>query len=352
MSVITRLGNMFSKKDASQVLGISLRQQSVSYCYLKRATSQFANQSADSKSNQPAHAELNPNNIEDPAAGITETSIKPDAEVEQKTQSKSNTVEQNNEPLKGQLPAQKLAGLFDEKEWQGAAHLILSAAMSQIVQVDRPAVPDAEINGALKWQIKDLVTIAPDNLLLDYFESPVENQAQNKINVVCSPLKEVKELVTVLNADNLKVASITTEEFAFANLVPVRNEAVLLVCAQPKEEILLIIVKNGQLYFHRRLRGFSQIADKSPQELDMGNIDSLSLEIQRSTDYFERQLKQAPIKDILVLVPMENEAYLARRLAENTNVPVNLLALPEMYKDHRENACALGAAMQSDKEVL
>jgi MSHA biogenesis protein MshI len=163
-------------------------------------------------------------------------------------------------------------------------------------------------------------------------------------------LKEVKDIVTALNVDNLKVASITTEEFAFANLVTAKKDAVLLVCAQPKEEIVLIIVKNGQLFFHRRLRGFTQIADKSPEELDMGNIDSLSLEIQRSTDYFERQLKQASIKEILVLVPMDNEAYLARRLADNTNVPVNLLTLPALYSEHRENACALGATMQADKE--
>lgn len=348
MSVITRLSNMFSKKDAAQVLGLSLRQQSVSYCYLKRATGQYIFKhnklaATDAINEKPDTTNLDSNVSEQEP---NDSSAKPQID----TASENNTLEQANELLNGQTLAKKVSALQGEKEWEGSCHIILSAAMSQIVQVDRPAVPDAEINGALKWQIKELVTIAPDNLLLDYFESPVDNQAQNKINVVCSPLKEVKDIVTALNVDNLKVASITTEEFAFANLVTAKKDAVLLVCAQPKEEIVLVIVKNGQLFFHRRLRGFTQIADKSPEELDMGNIDSLSLEIQRSTDYFERQLKQASIKEILVLVPMDNEAYLARRLAENTNVPVNLLTLPALYSEHRENACALGATMQADKE--
>ncbi|MDG1751908.1 MAG: hypothetical protein P8I03_09650 [Thalassotalea sp.] len=76
----------------------------------------------------------------------------------------------------------------------------------------------------------------------------------------------------------------------------------------------------------------------------------MSLEIQRSTDYFERQLKQAPIRSIEVLVPMANEAFLARKLAENTNVPVNLFTMPEGYSQQREYAACIGATMLNSME--
>ncbi|MFT5815747.1 MAG: MSHA biogenesis protein MshI, partial [Psychroserpens sp.] len=112
---------------------------------------------------------------------------------------------------------------------------------------------------------------------------------------------------------------------------------------QPNEEINLLIVKNGQLFFSRRLRGFAHIANKSEDELTMGIIDSLSLEIQRSTDYFERQLKQAPIKIIEILLPVEQEAFLASKLAENTNVEVKLFAMPETLENFRGSAVAIGA---------
>ena len=126
-------------------------------------------------------------------------------------------------------------------------------------------------------------------------------------------------------------------------MLPIQQDAVLLVCQQPNEEINLLIIKNGQLFFSRRLRGFVQISKKSEDELMMGVIDSLSLEIQRSTDYFERQLKQAPIKTIEVLVPIANEAFLARKLAENTNVEVKLFTMPDAFDNERKQAVAIAA---------
>ncbi len=220
---------------------------------------------------------------------------------------------------------------------------MLSNAHSQIVQVERPKVPDTEINAALKWQIKDLVNIAPDNMVVDYFDGPTLAGGMEKVNVVCAAKNDLAELVTTLSTDDLSVESITTEEFAFASLLPIQQDAVLLVCQQPNEEINLLIIKNGQLFFSRRLRGFVQISKKSEDELMMGVIDSLSLEIQRSTDYFERQLKQAPIKTIEVLVPIANEAFLARKLAENTNVEVKLFTMPDSFDNERKHAVAIAA---------
>ena len=121
------------------------------------------------------------------------------------------------------------------------------------------------------------------------------------------------------------------------------EQATLLVCQQPGEDMLILIIKQGRLYFQRRLRGMASIGNKTESELDMGTIDSLTLEIQRSADYFERQLKQAPIKNIDILVPIKHEAYLARRLAENSNAPVNLFNMPDGFEEHRIHAAAVGA---------
>ena len=86
--------------------------------------------------------------------------------------------------------------------------------------------------------------------------------------------------------------------------------------------------------------------------MSFGIIDNLNLEIQRSTDYFERQLKQAPIRTIEVIVPMANEAVLARKLAENTNVAVNLLTMPEGFNNHREFAVNIGATQLNNMEPI
>jgi len=290
MSIITRIKNVFSTAKSADLIGIALRQQSISY-FVKKATD-----------------------------------------------NQCEFVEAKAQPI-----AKALKYLLSTKSLSGQCHLVLANSQSQIVQVDKPSVPDTEMNAALKWQIKDLVSIAPENMVLDYFNGPVLSGGHEKINVVCVAKNDLIELVTTLTRDELSVASITVEEFAFASLLPIQQDAVLLVCQQPNEEVNLLIVKNGQLFFSRRLRGFAQIASKSADELTMGVIDSLSLEIQRSTDYFERQLKQAPIKTIEVLIPMNNEALLARKLAENASVEVKLFAMPANLENFRGSAAAIGA---------
>lgn len=298
MSIITRIKNIFSETKSADFIGVALRQHSISYFIKKQ--NEHQSEYFDNKAHSIAQS------------------------------------------LKDLMHTQSLSGL---------CHLVLSNAHSQIVQVDKPNVPASEMNAALKWQIKDLVSIAPENMVLDYFDGPTLAGGHEKINVVCVAKNDLIELINILNDEDLDIESITTEEFAFASLLPVQEDATLLVCQQPNEEINLLIVKNGQLFFSRRLRGFSQIANKSEDELAMSVIDALSLEIQRSTDYFERQLKQAPIKTIEILLPVKTEAFLARKLAENTNVEVTLFAMPPTLESLRGSAAAIGATQLNFMEL-
>lgn len=308
MSLLTQISNIFSKKQSTQLVGISLQQESIAICSLPSTS---ATTSSGSDETQNTNFQLLNVQQLDYSAAIIESQV--------------------------------------ETSLAGKCHIVLNAQQSQIVQVDKPNVPAAEINGALKWQVKDLVTIPPENIVLDYFDGPMLAGGKEKINVVCAPINDLKKIIAAANEKDMDVVSITIAEFAFANLLPVQKEACLLVCQQPNEEIVLLIVKQGKLYFHRRLRGFSQIASKTEDELSMTVIDSLALEIQRSSDYFERQLKQAPLKDIKVLLPINSESFFARKLAENSHIPVSLMTLPDAYQTHREYAAAIGATMAEAK---
>ena len=243
--------------------------------------------------------------------------------------------------------ASAIKSLHASSQLDGVVFLVLGESQSQIVQVDKPNLPDNEINAALKWLVKDLVTIAPENMIVDYYDMPILTGRQEKVNVVCAPANELKKLVKVTEQNGLRISHITTQEFAFANLLPAQKDAVLLVCQQPNEEIVLIIVKQQQIFFHRRLRGFANIATKSAEELSFTIIDEISLEIQRSSDYFERQLKQAPIKAIKVLLPIEFENLVVEKLADNSLVPVSLLEIPRPFHQQRGFATAIGVSLQT-----
>jgi MSHA biogenesis protein MshI len=308
MSLFSSIANVFSKSEPDQLVGISLQQESIALCSL------------------PSLIGTAPEDV---------TTV-------------SNAIFQDKKVNHLNF-SQAISELKTQCSFIGKCHIVLNAQQSQIVQVDKPNVPSAEINAALKWQVKDLVSIAPDNMVLDYFDGPLLAGGKEKVNVVCAPIDELKKIVAETNKDGSEVASITTLEFAFANLIENQNDACLLVCQQPNEEVVLLIVKQSKLYFHRRLRGFRQIADKTEEELAMTVIDNLALEVQRSSDFFERQLKQAPIKEIRVLLPIDNESFLARKLAENSHIPVTLLSLPEGCQQHRSHAAAIGATMYDVK---
>ena len=299
-SFVNKVSKAFTKPQSTDLLGISLRQNSLAYCYIPLVNTQQEN-SAASRCQQ----------IED---------------------------------LHGDY--EKALNNFAQKQKvQGQCQLVLSAAHYQIIQVDKPDVPEEEITGALKWQIKELVTYAPEDMVLDYFYAPKQPDGTEKLYVICTSLTILKPLVDHLINDDITLSTITVEEFAFARLLPFSDDAQLLLCQQPSEEIFIIIVKQGRICFHRRLRGFAEIANKSEEELAFGSIDSLSLEIQKSTDYFERQLKQSVIKSIKVIIPIACEDHLVNKLAANTHLKVSTLDLPEEFSSSRDMAAAIGATM-------
>jgi MSHA biogenesis protein MshI len=326
MSLLKKISKLFSKKKNNQLIAIALQKQGISLC-------------AISTSEQ---------------GEISTKALRDNDSSPQGTPAKSINIPavifQQKKVVDGDFANQLL-------QWQtdftlsGQAHLILNDQQTQIVQVDKPSVPETEICAALKWKIKDLVTISPDNMVLDYFDAPTLAGSQEKVSVVCASLSELKALVTTINQDNVELLSITTQEFAFANLLAEQTDAYLLICQQPNEEIVLLIVKEGQIHFQRRLRGFAHIASKSEDELVAGVIDNLSLEVQRSTDYYERQLKQAPIKELKVLLPIALEGFVARKLAENTSVAVSLLNLPRPYCQQRDYAVVIGAVLGQSKAI-
>jgi len=310
MTLITKLTQLFSKTASMDSLGICLQGTGLGYCLLPNKTENSHTQSETSSDNS-----------------LYRKSIV------------------SNMPLIKGGAVSTLAQLLNQDNIQGQCQLVLQTGQYHLVQINKPEVPVAELHSALRWQIKELVPISPENMVLDYFQGPNINGNEQKINVVCASKSELQAMVSQFEQDACQLTAITIPEFAFANLLPYSDDAVLMVCQQPEEELFILVVRQGRILFYRHLRGFVQVANKSEQELSFGVIDSLSLEIQKSSDYFERQLKQAAISAIVVLAPGINEAYLASKLADNTNVPLTLLSLPDGVENKRNMAAAIGVTM-------
>lgn len=178
-------------------------------------------------------------------------------------------------------------------------HILVASGKYQILQVEKPNLPAAEISQALVWSVKDLVNIQ-EEITVDYFDLPAQGAGPAKINVVALPKAHVEELLGGATEVGLDIQSIGILELAVADLIEPSDEAILTLVQEAGQEVFLNIIKNSQVYFSRRLRGYENLSTFNAQELQMGVGDSLSVEIQRSMDYFESQLRQAPIKKILL----------------------------------------------------
>ncbi|QYJ86499.1 MSHA biogenesis protein MshI [Shewanella mesophila] len=236
------------------------------------------------------------------------------------------TVYQEDLPLR-QIPLTK-------QDWRGAfqnlvaqvpgAHLqiVLSADYYQLLVVDKPAVDDEEIGQALQWSIKDMVSKPIAELHLDYFESPQSNN--NKLTVVVVDRQMMSDLALAAQQCDVAIAGISIEEMAISNLSENENLAKLVLSHEPNHELKLTVIKQGKLYMQRSVRGFNQIDVVSADDLRLGIADNLSLELQRSMDYFESQLRQAPVASIELLMDGAKEE-LARLLSANFDQQVNII---------------------------
>ena len=210
---------------------------------------------------------------------------------------------------------------------QAICFLVLPAQRYQMLQIDKPAIPDEEISGALAWAVKDLVAgIAPEDIVADFMHMPAKSPGQgDKLNVIVTNNKTIRPLIAVFHELKVQLGGIIPEELTTRNLIDTDDCASLTLVQQQNEEMILQIIKNEQLFIARKLRGFNRIHQHTVEELEQGVIDNIYLEIQRSMDFFDSQLKQPQVKNVLLALPCVHQDLIIEQFAMHFKVAVSRL---------------------------
>lgn len=198
-------------------------------------------------------------------------------------------------------------------------YFALSSHWYRIYQIDKPKVDEKDIFNALQWPLKEASGSEKD-IVYDFVDLPAQVAGQNKVLAVAVSREEIKKLTEVIFESDLNLKGVSIEEIATNQLVKCNSEPVITLVQEHGEVIVLNIVKDNQLYFSRRLKGFENIGGFTQAELEMGITDSLSVQIQRSMDFFESQLRQAPIRRILVKVDSPHTEFLCQHIADSMGV--------------------------------
>lgn len=232
---------------------------------------------------------------------------------------------------------------------------LLHTSAYQLLLGDAPNVPATELNEALRWKVKDLVSFPVADAVIDAFLLPQScSRGDARLAyVTVAKRAPVAELVQCINGADLKLQTIEIPELALARLLAEGYDTSRpqgLVSVYPGGGTLMM-VKAGELYLARnfKLQYGGGLLDDLPDE-------ALLLELQRSMDYFERQMRQSPAAGLYFCGENLTDDKLTESLRAGVNTRLQLFSLDTVVTAESEVAercqslClrALGAALQQE----
>lgn len=258
---------------------------------------------------------------------------------------------------------ENLASLLDkiveEQQLEGASCvLVIPPEKVESVQIEMSELPSVDIQASLPWKLKELVSIPPQDMICDYIEMNIQPLGQQpKAQIMATSRTYIEEIIAPFHKAKVNIVGITTEQFVLAKMQSLEDAAQLVFVQHKEMAGILLILKNQQICFARKIRGTDSVINMMPDQIKEHGADMIAIEIQRSIDYYESQLKQPPIKDVLIAIAGENEGLISDIL--NTNLPVKTRAArtnndieDETGKISLAYLAALGGALYANQEEV
>ncbi len=211
--------------------------------------------------------------------------------------------------------------------------LVLGSGLYQSVTLDKPQLSEEELVGSLRYQLSDLVTFEPDDCVADYYELPLQVQGQNKIHAVACSRKFIEPLLQAAHDISERVVGVFAEEQALMPLLAATSDASAFVFQHPKQAALVQVYNSGDLQVTRAVRSLEKLSELSMDEIKMGGLQPLSVEVQRSADYFERQLRQRPLTHLHLALPLKKQHEVLEKLYEDLGLQVDWAQYPEWAQE-------------------
>lgn len=189
--------------------------------------------------------------------------------------------------------------------------------------IDTPKVSKEEVNKALQWLARDLITYPIEEAVIDSFELPIPRARDNaKISYVIAMRRSLISTIETLVTDSgLELKYIDIPELALNNILKLDKEAekgVIFINLVPNEE-KMIISKEGNVLFARNM---DINFDTNQAEELQNNVEQLIVEIQRSMDYANGMFRQTLVRGVLLSSLGIDKALLQKNLQEALGLQV------------------------------
>ena len=241
---------------------------------------------------------------------------------------------------------------FDGDDWPGIklwlqeikpknnlVHLVLDNKQYHLHQTEPPKVPIHELNQALLYSLRDRLEFPIAEMQIDHFNFPKDARrgGEHKVNVVTSHTPELKVIINGMETSGLQPAVIDIAELAIGNILTDRESMHKGICflAYQEKYVTFVIYRNSELYLSRSVMINSWDECVNPDS-DFAK-ESLLLEIQRTFDYYQSQLVQPPVAELLIPDWGDPLAPLIDYLSNNLQMEVNPISFREECQQATSN---------------
>lgn len=238
--------------------------------------------------------------------------------------------------------------------------LALAIEDHKIHKLTRPSVEKSELKQSAMWLLKDRLKYGLEKSVVDVVDYPTGCQLDEHVMVVESNADKIQQLVDTISEAGLELHAIDITELLLGDILQSNPgiENGLALVLEHAEGTSLLIYRGEYLYLIRKLSGITDLISCLPSEGNMMMSEMLLLEIQRTLDFYDAQMRQPPLAGILLAPGFADMApladYLDKNLANRVEcLDINqLLNLPEPLSPAVQQDCltACAAAFRQEPE--
>jgi len=227
---------------------------------------------------------------------------------------------------------------------------LLNSGEYQMMVVEAPNVPAAELKTAVRWRIKDMLDFAVDDATVDVVDIPADKNAPSRtrsLYAVAARNEVIRKRIADFDAAKLPLSVIDIPELAQRNIASQLEDKGrgMALLSFDENGGLLTFTFDGELYSSRHIDIPLAQLNQPDSEQKQRHFDRITLELQRSMDNFERQFGFITISK-LVLAPLPPAVNLEAYLATNLYLPVSTLDLDELFDFSAVSGVAPAQRMQ------
>ncbi len=208
---------------------------------------------------------------------------------------------------------------------------LLAPGDYQMLLVEAPNVPQAELKTAIRWRIKDMLEYHVDDATVDVLEvprNPAGGERGHSMYAITARNEVIQTCIGRFEAARIPLSVIDIQETSQRNVAALfeRDERGLAMLYLGNDQGLLTINFRGELMFARRIEAGMQALTAASGDAREEQFQRILLELQRTFDHFDRQFNYVSIAN-LMLAPDPEETGLLEYLAANLDIPVERVRL-------------------------